>query len=60
MVENPGQSYTMQEMFYSKGYFLVKATPVGTNLCLLEELVEGESITLVEDSKVWLGKWFRR
>ncbi|KAI5418952.1 hypothetical protein KIW84_043245 [Lathyrus oleraceus] len=54
-----GQSYTMQEMFYSKGYFLVKATSMGTNLCLLEELVEGELATLVEDIKVWLGKWFK-
>lgn len=32
VVGNPGQSYTIQEMFHSEGYFYVKVTPLGANL----------------------------
>lgn len=38
VVENLGETYNMQEYFNMEGYFEVKVTPMGANLCLLEEL----------------------
>lgn len=41
-------------MFHSEGYFFVKVTPLGANMCLLEDLVEPEVDALVEDDMIWL------
>ncbi|KAI5416291.1 hypothetical protein KIW84_041368 [Lathyrus oleraceus] len=49
----------MQEMFHFEGYFSVKVTPMGANLCLLEDLVDGEMKSLIEGGRYWLGKWFK-
>lgn len=48
VVENSGLTYSMQEMFHFEGYFSVKVTPMGANLCLLEDLVDWELKALIE------------
>lgn len=44
--------------FHAEGYFRIKATPMGANLCLLEELEVGEIETLIRGASDWIGKWF--
>ena len=48
MVENLGTTYNMQEYFNIEVYFGVKVTPLGKNLCLLEEREEGKMKALIE------------
>lgn len=40
-VVNPGSTYNMQSSFEVVGFFSVKVTPIGANLCLLEDNEEG-------------------
>lgn len=54
----PGLSYRIQEECIQQGYFSVRATPLGTNLVLLESLEEGEMEALLEDAQEWLSTWF--
>lgn len=42
-----------------EGYFSVQVTPLGANLFLLEDRVEGELETLVKEGKDWLSQWFK-
>lgn len=35
VVETIGMTYNLQEYFNMEGYFAVKVTPLGDNLCLL-------------------------
>lgn len=58
VVEEPGMTYNVQETFNIEGYFRIKVTPVGTNLCLLEEEKEGEIDVIVLEDKEWIEKWF--
>lgn len=37
-----------------EGYFSLKATPLGANLCLLEAVDEGEIQALLKDGGNWL------
>lgn len=37
VVVNPGMTYNIQMIFEIEGYFSIKATSLGANLCLLEE-----------------------
>ncbi|PNY11622.1 hypothetical protein L195_g008233 [Trifolium pratense] len=59
VVEHPGMSYNIQEAFHMQGYFGVKITPLGANLVLLEDQVEGEIKALMEDAWGWLEQWFK-
>lgn len=58
VVENPGMTYNILEIFNIEFYFSLKVTPLEGNLCLLEEIEEGELFELVESRKDWLIKWF--
>ncbi|XP_058727198.1 uncharacterized protein LOC131598634 [Vicia villosa] len=58
VVENPGATYNIQEYFNMEGYFGVKVTPMGANLCLLEESEEGELSALIEEASDWIKQWF--
>lgn len=49
VVETTGMAYNLQEYFNMEGYFAVKVTPLGDNLCLLEKCDEGELKALVEE-----------
>lgn len=37
-VENAGMSYNIQEAFNAEGYFSIKVSHLGANLCFLVEL----------------------
>lgn len=37
----------------------MKVTPLGKNLCLLEEHEDGELKALMEEASSWLGQWFK-
>lgn len=58
VVEKPGMSYNIQEEFIQQGYFSVGATPMRSNLVLLESLEESEMEALIEGAQDWLGTWF--
>lgn len=47
--ENPGMIYNIQNIFNMKGYFSIKVTPLGENLCLSRERDEGEIKARVVD-----------
>lgn len=57
-VLDPSSSYNMQMIFHSEGYFALKVTPLGGNICLLKEDEDDELEALVEVAKDWLGQWF--
>lgn len=59
VVRKLGMSYNIQEEFIQQGSFSVRATPLGSNLVLLESLEEGEMEALIEDANEWLGTWFK-
>lgn len=51
-------AYNIQSIFHYEGYFLIKITPLGANLCLMEEWESGEQHTLVHEAKDWISPWF--
>lgn len=58
-VENPNMTYNMQEIFNTKGYFAIKATPLEVNIYLLEDRDVGELEGLVAEGVDWLRQWFK-
>ncbi|KAI5434689.1 hypothetical protein KIW84_021493 [Lathyrus oleraceus] len=59
IVENSGLTYRMQDIFHVEGYFPMKVTPLGANLCLLEEQEDGGSMALIKEVSLWLGSLAR-
>ncbi|MCI10595.1 hypothetical protein A2U01_0031688, partial [Trifolium medium] len=59
VVVHTGMTYNIQNAFHEQGYFGVKATPLGSNLILLEGQEVGEMEALMEDAKDWLDQWFK-
>lgn len=57
-VVNPGSTYNMQSSFEVVGFFSVKVTSIGANLCLLEDNEEGFLEAIISEGIVWLGRWF--
>lgn len=53
MIENPEMSYNIQTSFEVEGYFSIKVTPLGANLCLLEDLEEGAIKDLIKEGRSW-------
>lgn len=51
IVENPSMTYNILESFNFEGYFNMKVTPLDANLCLLEEVVDGELEYLAKKAK---------
>lgn len=51
VVEKSGTTYDIQEALHAEGYFRIKSTPMGANLCLLEEIDEGEVSALIKEDK---------
>lgn len=51
VVINPDMSYNIQTSFKIEGYFSIKVTPLGANLCLLEESDPDELRNLIRDAK---------
>ncbi|CAJ2637223.1 unnamed protein product [Trifolium pratense] len=59
VVVTTGMTYNIQKVFHAQGYFGVKATPLGSNLILLEGREDGEMEALMEDAKDSLNQWFK-
>lgn len=55
----PGLSFGMCLSLIEERIFSVTETPLGPNLCLLEESVEDELNVILEDGGGWKGKWFK-
>lgn len=58
VMEKHGMTYNVQESLYKEGYSGIKATPLGANLCLLEEEEVGEIGAMVRESEKWAKAWF--
>lgn len=58
VVEKSGTIYDIQEALHVEGYFQIKSTPMGANLCLLEEFDEGEVPALIKEAKALVSQWF--
>lgn len=58
-VENPGTTYDLQEIFNREGFFSIYITPLGANLCLLEDRVDGTISTLLAEDGDWIKRWFK-
>lgn len=56
VVEKPGMTYNVQEVLHVEGFFRIKATPLGANMCLLEELENGKIKILIKEEEEWVGK----
>lgn len=41
-----------------EGVFSVKITPLGANLCLLEDLEEAFLVDMLDDGCTWWKRWF--
>lgn len=53
VVKNTGSSYNIQNHFYEEGYFDVKVSLLGPNLCLLEGSEDGDVDALLEGAVDW-------
>lgn len=51
-------SYNIQTSFELESYFSIKVTPLGVNLCLLEEFEEGVIRDLIKEGMSWWSQWF--
>lgn len=59
VVHNLGSLYNIQERLFSEGYYAIKVTPMGPNMCLLEESEEGEICDLICEAESWWNQWFQ-
>lgn len=54
-----GQAYGVNRSLIEEGIFTIKATPLGPNLCLLEESGKGDLDALLKEGVEWKNKWFK-
>lgn len=52
-------SYNIQEAFNVEGYFSIKVSHLGANLCFLVELEVVEMEYIINEVSEWLGQWFK-
>ncbi|XP_058784954.1 uncharacterized protein LOC131659847 [Vicia villosa] len=57
-VREVGMTYNIQDLFDMEGFFGVKVTALGANLCLLEDREVGEVGKLLEFDRTWVDRWF--
>lgn len=55
----PGLAYGVRQSLMEEGIFSIQATPLGPNICLLEETVEGDLEVLLQDGGDWKKRWFK-
>lgn len=59
VVAHPGKTYNLQNHFEMEGVlFSIKISPLGANLCLLEELEDGFIAEMIGDSCSCWKRWF--
>lgn len=54
-----GLRLMLDKVFWKKGIFSIKATPLGPNICLFEENVECHLEVLLYDGGDWKRIWFK-
>lgn len=59
VMKNPGLAYGVAQSLIKEGIFTITATPIGPNLCLMEESVEGYMDLLFKDTSLWKDVWFK-
>lgn len=57
-VKEVGMTYNIQDLLDIDGFFGVKGTTLGKNLCLMEDRDEGAVERLLENDKPWVERWF--
>lgn len=55
----PGIAVAMQDQFHGEGFFSITTTPLGANLCLLDENQEDILQEMMEGSSKWLEERFK-
>lgn len=60
VVKNVGMTYKIEDIFDREGYYGIKFTPLGANLCLLEGREVRELEDLVSTSASWLENGSKR
>lgn len=59
IIKDPGNLCNMKKVFHEEGIFSIRVTSLGVNLFLLEDLLEGETTTFVEEHREWWSSWFK-
>lgn len=59
IVRKTGQAYGVNQSLIEEGIFSITATPLGRNLCLMEENVKGDLEALLQDVGDWKDTWFK-
>ncbi|XP_058724741.1 uncharacterized protein LOC131596144 [Vicia villosa] len=55
----PGLAFGVKQGLIEEGIFTVKATPLGPNLCLLEEVVAEDLDMFLAEGGEWIKRWFK-
>ncbi|XP_058759070.1 uncharacterized protein LOC131632317 [Vicia villosa] len=58
VVKNPEVAGDFKRKFLEEGLFSIRIMSLGPKLCLLEDLVCGETELFVEEKKEWWSQWF--
>ncbi|CAK8564766.1 unnamed protein product [Lathyrus sativus] len=58
IVSKSSNTYKIQEALNVEGYFMIKATPLGAHMCLLEENNPSDISELVKKDSAWMERWF--
>lgn len=45
-------------MFIEEGIFSIRVTPLGPNICLLEDLIGEDVGVFLEERRLWWEQWF--
>ncbi|XP_058725583.1 uncharacterized protein LOC131596865 [Vicia villosa] len=59
LVLKPGSSYNFQETLNQEGFYAIQSTPLGANMCLLEDRLEGAIQSWLADEEEWVKRWFK-
>lgn len=57
VMKKPGSAYSVSKSLMEEGIFTIQAIPLGPNLCLLKESVEGELDLILEEGGEWKNAW---
>ncbi|XP_058755922.1 uncharacterized protein LOC131629137 [Vicia villosa] len=59
IVKEAGLAFNIKKAFHEEGIFSIMVTALGANMCVLEDLIEGEAERFIEERKVWWKVWFK-
>ncbi|XP_058732712.1 uncharacterized protein LOC131604256 [Vicia villosa] len=59
-IKEAGKMADLKSLFLEEGIFTIRITRLGPNLCILEDLVEGEVELFMEEKKSWWEQWFSK